>query len=44
MKRGQRVALKFEGNGPLKKIIVEADPEGAARGFVAVPGCGGPAP
>ncbi len=38
MKRGQRVALKFEGNGPLKKIIVEADPEGAARGFVAVPG------
>lgn len=37
MKRGQRVALKFEGNGPLRKIIVEADHEGTARGFVAVP-------
>src|SRR5512138_3877282 len=38
MKRGQRVALKFEGNGPLKKILVEADADGTARGFVAVPG------
>jgi len=37
MKRGQRIALKFEGNGPLKKIIVEADNEGTVRGFVAVP-------
>jgi molecular chaperone Hsp33 len=37
MKRGQRLALKFEGNGPLKKIIVEADNDGTARGFVAVP-------
>jgi molecular chaperone Hsp33 len=37
MKRGQRVALKFEGNGPLKRIIVEADHEGTARGFVSVP-------
>lgn len=37
LKRGQRVALKFEGNGPLKKIIVEADQEGTVRGFVAVP-------
>lgn len=37
LKRGQRVALKFEGNGPLKKIIVEADPEGTVRGFVASP-------
>ncbi len=37
LKRGQRVALKFQGNGPLKKIIVEADQEGTVRGFVAVP-------
>ena len=37
MKRGQRVALKFEGNGPLKKIIAEADQNGTVRGFVAVP-------
>ena len=37
LKRGQRVALKFEGNGPLKRIIVEADHEGAVRGYVAVP-------
>ncbi len=37
LKRGQRVALKFEGNGPLKRIIVEADQEGTVRGFVAVP-------
>jgi len=37
LKRGQRIALKFEGNGPLKKIIVEADPEGTVRGFVAFP-------
>jgi molecular chaperone Hsp33 len=37
MKKGQRVALKFEGNGPLKKILVEADHDGAVRGFVGVP-------
>ncbi len=37
LKTGQRVAMKFEGNGPLKKIIVEADSNGAVRGFVAVP-------
>jgi molecular chaperone Hsp33 len=37
LKRGQRVALKFEGSGPLKKIIAEADQEGSVRGFVAVP-------
>ena len=37
MKKGQRVALKFEGNGPLKKILVEADHEGTVRGFVGVP-------
>jgi len=34
---GQRVALKFEGNGPLKKIVVEAEGDGSVRGYVADP-------
>lgn len=38
LKRGQRVALKFEGNGPLQRVLVEADNDGTARGFVGVPG------
>jgi molecular chaperone Hsp33 len=33
----QRVAIKLEGDGPLKKIIAEADGTGAVRGYVAVP-------
>ena len=33
----QRVALKFTGNGPLKKIIVEAEGDGTVRGYVEVP-------
>lgn len=37
LKQGQRLALKFEGNGPLKKLIAEADWDGALRGTVAVP-------
>jgi molecular chaperone Hsp33 len=37
LKSGQRLALKFEGNGPLKKLIVEADSNGAVRGYVADP-------
>ena len=37
LKKGQRLALKFEGNGPLKKIIVEADYDGTVRGFVGAP-------
>lgn len=37
LKTGQRVALKFEGNGPLRKILVEADPDGSVRGCVGVP-------
>jgi molecular chaperone Hsp33 len=37
LKTGQRVALKFEGNGPLKKIIVEAESNGVVRGFVGEP-------
>jgi len=38
LKSGQRVALKFEGNGPLGKIIVEADSKGNVKGYVRVPG------
>jgi molecular chaperone Hsp33 len=37
LKAGQRVALKFDGNGPLKKIIVEAESNGLVRGYVAEP-------
>jgi molecular chaperone Hsp33 len=37
LKTGQRVALKFEGNGPLKKIVVEAESNGLVRGYVGVP-------
>jgi molecular chaperone Hsp33 len=37
LKAGQRIALKFEGNGPLKKIIVEAENNGLVRGYVAEP-------
>jgi molecular chaperone Hsp33 len=36
-KPGLRVGLKFEGNGPMKKILVEADSGGTVRGFVGVP-------
>ena len=35
LKPGQRVAMKFEGNGPMQKMIVEADSDGAVRGTVA---------
>jgi molecular chaperone Hsp33 len=37
LKTDQRVALRFEGNGPLRKILVEADSNGAVRGCVGVP-------
>lgn len=37
LKPGQRQALKFEGNGPLGKMIVEADSDGAVRASVANP-------
>jgi molecular chaperone Hsp33 len=37
LKTGQRVALRFEGAGPLKKIIVEADSDGSVRGYVGNP-------
>lgn len=37
LKTRQRVALRFEGNGPLKKVLVEADANGAVRGCVGNP-------
>lgn len=37
LKVGQRIALKWEGSGPLGKIIVEADAKGRVRGFVGNP-------
>jgi len=37
LKQGQRLALKFEGNGPMKKLIAEADWDGGLRATVAVP-------
>ncbi|MGD8226340.1 MAG: Hsp33 family molecular chaperone HslO [Desulfobacteraceae bacterium] len=37
LKTGQRLALRFEGNGPLEKIIVEAESNGMVRGYVKVP-------
>jgi len=37
LKSGQRVALTFEGNGPMKRVIVEAESNGAVRGYVEVP-------
>lgn len=37
LKTGERVALKFEGNGPLRKIVVEAESNGSVRGYVAAP-------
>jgi len=37
LKPGQRIALKFEGNGPLRKIIIEADADGAVRGCAGNP-------
>ena len=37
LKGNQFVQLKFEGNGPLGKIITEASPDGWCRGYVANP-------
>ena len=37
LKGNQRTALKFEGNGPLRKMIIEADSDGAVRGCVGDP-------
>ncbi len=37
LKDSQSVQVKFEGNGPLKKIITEAGYDGWVRGYVAEP-------
>lgn len=37
LKVQQRLALKFEGGGPLGKLLVEADAYGRVRGYVANP-------
>ena len=37
LKDGQRTALKFEGNGPLRKMVIEADSDGAVRGCIGNP-------
>lgn len=37
LKPGQRTALKFEGNGPMRKMIIEAEWDGAVRGCVGDP-------
>lgn len=37
LKHGQRLALRFEGNGPMQRLIVESDWDGALRATVAVP-------
>lgn len=37
LKQGQRLALRFEGNGPMQRLIAEADWDGAIRATVAVP-------
>ena len=42
LKPGQRVGLKFEGNGPLGKLIIEADSDGAVRGCAGNPAAEAP--
>lgn len=37
LKQGQRLAIKFEGSGPMRKLVAEADWDGALRATVAVP-------
>ncbi len=37
LKGDQRTALKFQGNGPLKKVLAEADANGDVRGLVGDP-------
>ena len=37
LKVGQRIALKFAGDGPLEKMVIEADAYGRVRGYVVHP-------
>lgn len=38
LKIRQRVALKVEANGPLRKVVAESDSNGRLRGYVGEPG------
>ncbi len=42
LKVQERIALKVEGNGPLRKLVIEADAYGHVRGYVAVPDAASP--
>ncbi len=44
LKVQQRVALKIETDGPLGKLVAEADAYGRVRGYVAEPGLAWPLP
>ena len=37
LKVRQRLAMKFEGSGPLQKILVESDNNGRIRGYISQP-------
>src|SRR5213593_389632 len=37
LKTGEKISLEFSGDGPLGKILVDATPDGAVRGFVSRP-------
>src|SRR5438876_22830 len=37
LKADERLSLEFSGNGPIRGILAEANPEGDARGFVFRP-------
>lgn len=43
LKVQERLALKVEGDGPLRKLVVEADAYGHVRGYVGVPDAPSPA-
>ncbi len=44
LKVKQRVALKIEADGPLRKLVAEADANGQVRGYVAAPNTPWPLP
>ncbi len=44
LKVKQRVALKIEADGPLRKLVAEADANGQVRGYVAAPDTPWPLP
>jgi molecular chaperone Hsp33 len=43
LKVQERVALKVEGDGRLRKMVIEADAYGRVRGYIAVPDAASPA-